>query len=428
MRPLASLDALADQIPDGSAVIAHSGCGEPLQLTAALARQHGRLRDVSLTVMMPMGAAPYARPELRGHIDVHTFFPGRALRKAVNDGSATLTREPLSRLPSLFSEGTAAVDVLLLQLSPPDADGRMSLGLSVDYMPAVLSRRPLVIAAINPAYPRTMGNGFVTEEQVDLFVEGRAPVQTIASGTGDDDIERRIADHIADLIGDGDVLQVGIGTLPDLVLARLSHCRDLGIHTGIITDAVMTLIEAGVVTNDRKAAFRGVSVATMAGGTERFYAFLDHNSAISFQPCSITHDVRFLASIERLTAINSVLEVDLRGFANAEYVDGRRISAPGGLPDFATGAAAAPGGRSIVALRSTSKDGRTSRIRRRLDEDRPPTLGAGQIDYLVTEHGVTRLSGLDGSRLANAIAAVAHPDFRKALRSHTPETASLQTS
>ena len=423
MKPLASLDALADHVPDGSAVIAHSGCGEPLRLTAALARQSDRLRDVSLTMMMPMGDAPFARPELRGHLDVFTFFPGRALRKAVNDGSATLRREPLSRLPSLFMEGRLAADVLLLQLSLPDADGRMSLGLSVDYMPAVLSRRPLVIAAVNPAYPRTLGDGFVTEEQVDFFVEDRAPVQTIVPGTGDDKSDRSIADRIADLIGDGDVLQVGIGTLPDLVLARLSHRRDLGIHTGIITDAVMTLIDAGVVTNDRKAAFRGVSVATMAGGTERFYAFLDCNPAISFQPCSITHDVRFLASIERLTAINSVLEVDLKGFANAEHVDGRRVSAPGGLPDFATGAAAAPGGRSIVALRSTSKDGRTSRIRRRLDEDQPATLVASQIDYLVTEHGVARLTGLDGSCLANAIAAVAHPDFREALRSPPPGTA-----
>ncbi len=416
MKRLAGPEALIELIAPRSRLIGHSGCGEPLPLTAALADHIDALEGVSLTTMMPMGRAPYALAEKRAQLDVRTFFPGKALRSALNRGGATLIREPLSRLPRLVESGETKVDMLLLQLSEPDSHGRMSLGLAVDYMPAALARRPLVVALINSAYPRTQGDCFVTRDQIDYFVEQPAAVQTVEPTVSADPVDRRIADQVADLIEDGDVLQIGIGALPDQVLARLSHRRDLGLHSGIVTDAVMPLIDTGVITNVGKAQFRGLSVATMAAGSSQFYSALHDDPRFSFQPCAVTHDPALLAGIERLTAINGGLEIDLTGAVNAEHINGRTISAPGGLPDFAAGATAARGGRSIVALRSISKDASTSRVRARLDPDLPVTLPPGQIDYLVTEHGVARLRGLEGSRLAAAITEVTHPEFRAALR------------
>ncbi|WP_419825770.1 acetyl-CoA hydrolase/transferase family protein [Sphingomonas sp.] len=416
MKRLAGPEAIIELIQPRSRLVLHSGCGEPLPFTATLADHIDALDGVSLTTMMPMGQARYALANRRAQLDVRTFFPGKALRSALNRNGATLVRERLSRLPDLFESGAAGVDMLLLQVSEPDSSGRMSLGLSVDYMPAVLARRPLVVALINSAYPRTQGDCFVTSDQIDYHVDGSAPVQTVEPTASGDPIDHRIADHVAGLIEDGDVLQIGIGSLPDLVLARLGHRRDLGLHSGIVTDAVMPLIDSGVITNAGKTSFRGLSVATMAAGSAEFYAALHDDRRFSFQSCALTHDPVRLAGIERLTAINGALEVDLTGAVNAEHVDGRIISAPGGLPDFAAGATVAPDGRSIVAVRSTSKDGSTSRILARLDFDSPVTLPPGRIDYLVTEHGVARLRGLDGRRLSAAITDVAHPDFRGALR------------
>jgi 4-hydroxybutyrate CoA-transferase len=267
------------------------------------------------------------------------------------------------------------------------------------------------VAEIDPAMPRTRGDTLLSADQVDVALDADAPPWRMSPAAAEA-ADHRIADHVAGLVDSGCTIQTGIGAIPDLVLARLGALTDLGIHTGIITDAVRPLIERGVVTNARKRRFAGRTVSTMAGGSQSFYDFLDQNDAIEFHPCDVTHDVALLASIERLCAINSVLEIDLHGRANAERLDGRAVSAPGGLPDFAQGAAAAPGGRSIVALRATSRDGRTSRIRPALAADAPATIGPNCIDYVVTEFGVARLTGLGSGERARALAAVAHPDFR----------------
>ncbi len=403
MKWLAGPADAIDLIPAGATIVVHSACGEPLLLTEALAREGDALPGATLTMLMPMGPAPYAD----GRFGITSFFPGKALRKPFERGLVSLRRDRLSTIPGLFSGSTALpADILLLQLSEPDADGRMSLGLSVDYMPAILARRPLVIAHINPDFPRTQGDAFVTERQVDHAFHAPGPVQTMADTQGDA-LERRIADHVAELVRDGDVLQLGIGALPSMILARLRH-RRLAVHSGIVTDGLRPLVECG--------AIEGVVITTMAAGTADFYRWLHDNPAFSFQPCDRTHDPATIARIGGMTAINSVLEIDLSGQANAECVDGRIISAPGGLPDFAYAASAAPSGRSIVALRSTSKDGLVSRIVHRLADGTPVTLTADGIDYLVTEHGTARLTGLQGQALANAILEVAHPDLRGALR------------
>lgn len=402
-------------MPPGASVVLHSACAEPRFLSGELARIAHDLEGVRVYTMMSMEDAPYAAPELAGHLAVHTFFPGRALRQAVNAGRASIVRAPLSAIPGLFRNGTLRAEVLLLQVSPPDQDGRMSLGISVDYMPAVLELNPLVVAEINSAMPRTCGTGQIHLDQVDYFVEVETPVQTLAAAAPDR-VDTLIAWRVAELIGNGSVIQAGIGTIPDLVLANLGHLIDLGIHTGIITDAMVPLIEQGAVTNATKKSFAAKSVTTMAAGTRQLYDFLDDNPDIEFHPCAVTHDADLLAGIDGLCAINSALQIDLTGRATAEYIDGRAISSVGGLRDFTRGASRAKGGRSIIGLRSASRDGRHSNILASLPDAAPVTVGASDIGFVVTEYGVARIQGLGAEARARALVGIAHPDHRADLR------------
>ncbi len=414
-KPLRGLDEVLSLFGDGTTVVLHSGFAEPIGLAGQLAENAAALDGVSLHTLMPMGRAPYAGEAAASHLSVHSFFPGKGLRKAVNEGRARLHPMALSEIPKFVSDGGITADVLMLQLSPPDAAGEMSLGISVDYMRAVLDQDPVVIAEINPLMPRTCGDTIVREDQVDYVFEAETGPQTMEAGPPDE-VDRRIADNVAGLVGGGAVLQIGIGAIPDLVLSRLTHLSNLGVHSGIVTDALMPLLKSGAVTNGTKSRFRGRCVTSIAGGTQGFYNFLHDNPEIEFHPCSLTHGFDTLAEIEGLCAINSVLQADLAGNVNAEIVDGRVISAPGGFPDFARGATAAPGGVSIVALRASGQGGARSNIVSGLARGAPVTASSEHIDYIVTEHGVARLRGLGLEERREAMLAVAAPECRPDLR------------
>lgn len=417
MRPL---DRFTDILPlfrPGSSVVLHSACAEPRQLAIQLAQHAALLHDVRLYTLMPMGRAPYGAATAESGLSVATFSPGKGLREAASAGRVAIMRTPLSGIPKLFDDRKLTADVLLLQLSTPEEDGTMSLGIAVDYMRAVIAQRPTVIAEINPRMPRTCGDTIVREDQVDYCLPAPNPPQAVPAATPGT-AEQRIAQLVAGLITHGSIIQTGIGLLPDLVLGQLSALRDLGIHSGIIGDAVLALIESGAVTNATKKHYPGRCVTTMAAGTQRFYDKLHCNSSIEFHPCSLTHDVKLLAELEGFCAINSVLQIDLAGRANAERVDGKIISTPGGLPDFVRGATLAKNGKSIITLRATSKDGACSNIVPALAPGVPVTVTADHIDYVVTEYGVARLRGLDAAGRARALIAVAAPDFRAELRRH----------
>lgn len=415
MQALGHLRELRSALPAVPVIVLQSACGEPPRLARELAEAASEFAGATVYGLMPMGDAPYAGVEAAKHLSVQAFFLGKGLREPMNAGRATPRRCSLWEIPGFFARGEIKVDLLLLQVSAPDAQGRVSLGLSVDYMRAVLAQAPIVVAEINPQMPFTLGDTLLTADEVDFFVRADGPPQAVPP-TAADETDRAIAGHVAGLIRSGAVLQAGIGSLPDLVLGQLGHLHDLGIHSGIITDAVRPLIEQGVVTNATKKIMPGKTVTTMAAGTQAFYDFLDHNAAIEFHPCSFTHAFDVLASIDGLVAINSVLQIDLAGNANAEQVAGRVISTPGGLPDFARGAAAAKDGLSIIALRAAIKGGSVSNILPALCAGTPHTLAATAIDYIVTEYGVAPLRGKSPAQIAEAICAVAHPDFRDALR------------
>ena len=414
MRPLYDFGAPLARLRAGDTIVMHSGCAEPCVLAEQIARHAAALRGVRLVTLMPMGRAPYGEEGPAQLLDIMTFFPGRGLRSAFNAGRVRPLRYPLSAIPSLFDLGVLHADVVMLQVSSPDETGHVSLGVSVDYMWSVLAQAPTVIAEVNPRMPNTCGHSRLHVSRIDWFVEATEGPQVVTPAAADE-IDDRIAQNVARLVPDGAVLQVGIGSLPDRVLAHLGHLKHLGLHTGIITDAARPLIEAGVIDNSTKKSFPGVSVTTMAAGTQAFYDFLDRNRAIEFHPCSLTHRAETLAEIENFRAINSALQVDLSGQVNAEEVGGRRLSMPGGLPDFATGASRAPGGASILAVRSTFGKAAASNIVPRLKEGAPVTVSLSAVDFVVTEHGVARLRGVSEEIRARAIIAIAHPNHRESL-------------
>jgi 4-hydroxybutyrate CoA-transferase len=415
MQRLTDVGALLAGMRAGCTVVLHSACSEPRFLGRQLAEHAAKLRGMHVLTLMPMGDAPYSEPLAAAELDIATFFPGRGLRSALNDGRVRALRHPLSAIPGIFDSGEMHADVLLLQVSSPDNTGHVSLGLSVDYMRAVLAQSPLVVAEINPNMPHTGGDTRLPVSQIDWYVDAVDLPQDVPPAVPDD-ADQLIARNVAGLVRDGAVLQVGIGSLPDCVLAQLGHLKHLGVHSGIVTDAVRPLIEAGVIDNSTKRCFPGVSVTTMAAGTQAFYDFLNCNGALEFHPCSLTHEAAFLASIDGLCAINSALQVDLAGNVNAETANGRRVSLPGGLPDFAAGASRARDGMSIVALRSTFGKARTSNIVARLGPGTSVTAPTSSVSFIVTEYGVAQVHGVSPHRSAASLIAVAHPDHRDELR------------
>lgn len=414
MKPLQDVGALLGRLGAGCALVMHSGCAEPPVLAREVAQHAPSMRGVRLLTLMPMGSAPYGEAAAASQLDVDTFFPGRGLRQALNAGRVRPLRHALSAIPALFDSGALRADVVMLQVSPPDPMGHVSLGVSVDYMRSVLAQSPLVIAEINPRMPATCGDTRLPVDQIDWFIEGGEPVQAVPPSEVDE-VDARIAGHVAGLVMDGAVLQVGIGSLPDAVLGRLGHLKHLGLHSGVATDAVRALIESGAIDNSTKSRFAGISVTTMAAGTQAFYDFLHRNAAIEFHPCSLTHAADVLAGIDRLCAINSALQVDLQGNVNAEAANGKLVSLPGGLPDFAAGAVHAKGGMSIVALRSTFGKEAASNVVASLGAATPVSVGASDVDFIVTEHGVARVRGASPSERAAGLIAVAHPRHREAL-------------
>lgn len=415
---LTDFSALASQLKPAPTVVIHSDFAEPQTLVQQFAYNAALFSGAAVYSLMPMLEPAYISGEAAQHLNPVTFFPGSGLRRAVNSGAACINRCNLSQIAGLFDSGEIRADLLLLQVSQPNEKGEVSLGISVDYMRAVLKQNPVVVAQINSRMPFTCGDTRIALVDIDYCIEVDEPLVSVSEGRADE-TDQIIARHVAGLVDDGDVIQAGIGALPDLVLANLSHLKNLGGHSGIITAAWRELIETGVVDNSRKPVFPGVTVTTMAGGNQDFYDYLDHNSVIEFHPCNITHSIDTLRNIPGLCAINSVLQMDLNGNANAESVNGRVIAAPGGLPDFARGASEALRGKSIIALRSsfTGKDGvRVSNIVPRLDAASPVSLHSQHIGFVVTEYGVADVRSLAPQDKARALIAVAHPEQRDALQ------------
>ena len=401
-------------VQSGQRVLLSSSCSEPQTLVEALLAGKDRLEQVELITTVLGSKGEYAAPEMEGHFRVVTFRPDMSVREATRAGRIDYLPCLLSEVPRLFTEGHLPVDVALVQLSPPDDRGYCSFGLSIDYTKPAAETARVRVAEINRQMPRTFGDTFIHVSRLDYIVESDRPLlQMPPAPIGP--AEQAIGELVASLVPDGATLQVGIGAIPDAVLAALSSRRDLGVHSGMLSEGMVELAESGVINGRRKRLNRGVMVAAVLIGTDRLYRFAHDNPVVELYPASYTHDILTLGQMDNLVAINSALQVDIWGQVNAEMVGGVQLSGVGGQVDFVRGASRAPGGKSVIALLSTAGNGKYSRIVPRLEPGAPVTTTRAEMHYVVTEYGIADLRGKTLSQRARALASIAHPDFRQEL-------------
>lgn len=402
---------LSQYIRSGDTIFWNQGTAEPLALTQALVQQRAALGHCS--VFLGLTNSSTLQPEHADHLSFLSYCGLAQNRRLLQAGVLDVIPCHCSQLPALIASKAIACDVVFLHLSAPGPNGKLSLGVANDYLLEAARRARVVIAEINDQMPWTYGSGDLDGVRIDAVVHSSRPLLDMpASRVGD--IERRIAEHAAAFIDDAAVLEMGIGAIPDAILASLTSRRNLGIHSGMIGDSVVDLIEAGAVTNARKSIDRGLTTAGVLLGTQRVYRFAERNAALNLQPFSYTHAISNLAGLDRFTAINSAIEVDLTGQINAEVINGTYVGALGGQSDFIRGALAAKNGRSIIALPSTAQNGTVSRIVLRLNEG-VTTTARGDADVFVTEWGAAQLRGQPLKERIRRMIAIAHPDHREQL-------------
>lgn len=400
-------------VRDRSRVFLGSGAAVPRTLGAALAERARSLTGVEARHILTLGEAPWASPALEGHLRVNSFFVGANVRSAVHEGRADASPVFLSEIPDLFRRERPA-DVALVQVSPPDARGFVTLGVSVDVVRAAVDGARVAVAEVNARMPRTYGAGivpfslFADHVEVDEELPAWAPPPP-------SETDRAIGANVASLVRDGDTLQLGIGTIPNAVLAALESHKDLGVHTEMFSDGVVDLVERGVITGARKSYHRGRLVTSFVMGTKRVYDFVDGNPLVEFHESDWTNNPSVIARHEGMIAINSALSVDLSGQVCADSIDGRVYSGVGGQVDFVRGARAAHHGRSVIALPSTAKNGTCSRIVTALAAGSSVTTSRNDVHYVATEFGIENLHGLTLRERALALLRLAHPNFREAL-------------
>jgi acyl-CoA hydrolase len=413
MRIVTAAEAVSG-IQSGQQLFMQGGAATPSVLLDALVARASELERVTIVHLHAEGPGPHLQPEMDGHIRHRALFIGPNARQAVEDGRADYVPVFLSEIPLLFTRLRTPLDVALINVSPPDAHGYCSLGISVDATLAAVRAARVVIAQVNAQMPRTLGDGFIHQSEIDLAVEVSQPPYLHPDPPAGE-VELRIGQHVAELVQDGATLQMGIGAIPSAVARALVDKRDLGLHTEMFTDVVVDLVEAGVLTGRKKEINRGKAVATFCMGTERLYRFIDDNPMIEMRPADYTNDTSVIRRFRKMTAINSALEVDLTGQVCADSIGTRLYSGVGGQMDFLRGAALAEEGRGIIALPSTAQAGKLSRIVPMLKPGAGVVTTRAHVQTVVTEFGVAELHGRSVRERARALIAVAHPDHRDPL-------------
>jgi 4-hydroxybutyrate CoA-transferase len=411
-RVVSAQEALA-VVKSGDRVFIHSVAAAPARLVAALTARASELRVVEIVSLHTEGDAPYAAPEMAKSFRVNALFVGPNVRAAVEDGRADYLPVFLSEVPALFRSGILPLDVALVHVSPPDKHGFCSLGVSVDVSRAAVQTARTVIAQVNPRMPRTHGDGIIHVDAIDYLVEVDEPVHELAAHQISD-AERAIGRHCAELVDDGATVQIGIGAIPQATLSALSDHHRLGIHTEMISDGVLDLVEKGVVTGEMKRIHPGKIVAGFALGTRRLYDFLDDNPSVAMLDVAYVNDTEVIRRNPKVTAINSAIEVDLTGQVCADSVGDRQISGVGGQMDFIRGAALSEGGKPIITLPSVTSAGE-SRIVSHLRPGAGVVTTRAHVHFVVTEYGIADLFGKNLRQRASALIAIAHPSHRDAL-------------
>jgi len=422
---LMSADEAMQRVKSGMRVYIQPGCAEPETLVEALMRRGPYVYDVEIVHMMTTGCAPYVAPEMAGHFRHNAMFIGSNVRDAINDGRADYTPVYLSEIEELFESGAMPIDVALLELSPPDSHGFCSFGVGVDTSLTAARCARYVVAQINDQMPRTYGDSFIHVNKLDAVVESSRPLCEF-SHSKTTDVQVNIARNVAGLIEDGSVLQTGIGGIPDSVLPFVMDRRDLGVHSELVSDAVIPLIEAGVLTGARKNFKPRKIIAGFVLGTRKMFEFVDNNPLFEFHPTAYTNHPSSIARNDNMVAINAALQIDLTGQVCSDSIGNQFYSGIGGQVDFLRGAAHSKGGKPIIAIPSTAKSDTVSRIVPMLSPGAGVVTSRGLVRYVVTEYGVAYLHGKSIRERAKALIEIAHPKFRNELYEYCEKTKWLQ--
>lgn len=394
-------------------VYIQAAAAAPQVLIKALSNRHEELRNVEICQLHTEGVAPYANPELKDSFHVNCFFVGENVRHTIKAGNGSYTPVFLSELPLLFKRRIIPLDVALIHVSVPDKHGYCSLGVSVEATLAAIDNAKYVIAQVNKQMPRTHGAGIIHIAEIDAFVDcdEALPIHEMAEPTA---IEGRIGDFVAGLIDDRSTLQMGIGSIPNAVLTRLTNHKDLGLHTEMFSDGVIDLILSNVINGNYKSINRGRALATFLMGSKRLYDYVDDNPFIEMRASNYTNDVSIIKQNPRMVAINSAIEVDLTGQVCADSIGPKIYSGVGGQMDFIRGASLSEGGKAIIALPSETKSG-ISRIVPSLKPGAGVVTTRAHVNYVVTEYGIAELYGKTIKNRVKALVNIAHPNHREAI-------------
>lgn len=416
-------DRAAHAIESGYRVYMSGNCSVPRVLLDALVRRAPQLHDVEMDQVLTIGPDHYVKPEMQGHLRVNTMFISENVRLAVNEGRADFTPTFLSEFPLLYRKGILTLDAVLVHVSPPDSHGFVSLGIESGMVKTAASMARIVIAEVNDRMPRVLGDTLLHVSKIEFLVPVSYELAEVPMAKASE-INTRIANHIVPLIEDGSTIQAGIGAIPNAVLQSLHGKKDLGVHSELISDGIVELVEAGVITNARKTLHNGKIIAAFLLGTRRLYDFVDDNPFLELHPIEYVNDPFIIARNDNMVAINSAIEVDVTGQVCADSIGTRFYSGVGGQVDFVYGASRSKGGHSIIALPSTTRcrDGRlVSRIVPTLTHGAGVTTSRNHVHTVVTEYGAAHLYGKHIRARARALIDIAHPDFREDLdrQAHT---------
>ncbi len=425
-RKFVTAEEAVSVIRSGDRVYIHPGCAVPQVLVDAMVARYQELHDVEVCHLLGVSEAAYVRPEMEGHFRHNAFFIGKNVRRAVCEGRADFTPIFLSEIPALIQSKHFRIDVALIQVSPPDEHGFCSFGVGVECTRAATDVAKIVIAQINPNMPRSLGDSFIHISRIDYCVEADVPLRELPQLEGDETPEelenyRKIGEHVASLIEDGATLQLGIGRIPDAVVRFLGDRKHLGIHSEMVSDGIIPLIESGVITNQKKTLLPGKVVTSFVLGSHELFEYIDNNPFFEFRPTQFTNDPFTIARNRKMVAINSAIEIDLTGQVCADSMGYKFYSGFGGQLDFIRGAARSEGGKPVIALPSTAKNGTISRITPHLREGAGVTTTRGDVHYVATEYGVVNLHGKTVRERIESLISIAHPNFRSELEAFARE-------
>lgn len=425
-RKVVSADDAVKAIKSGDKILIHSNCAFPSTLVEAMVKRKDELFDIEIFHALTVGDLPYLGPSMKGHFRLNASFIGQNSRKAVQEGLADFMPIFLYEVPQLFIKGKIQLDVALIHVSIPDEHGFCSFGVEVGLTKSGAERAKTVIALVNKNMPRTLGDSFIHINKINYIVEVDEEIRELPQNDKNLSLEqlniyKQIGSHVAGLIDDGSTLQLGIGAIPEAVLKYLNNKKALGIHSEMFSDGVIELVENGVITNEMKSIHPGKIIAGFVLGTRKLYDFIHNNPLLEFHPQEYVNDPFVIAKNKKMVAINSAIEVDITGQVCSDSIGAKFYSGFGGQLDFIRGAAHSEEGKPIIALPSTTKDFKISRIVPFLKPGAGVITGRGDVHYVVTEYGIAQLFGKSIRERVKELSKIAHPNFRDDLLKYAKE-------